>query len=344
MLRLRDPGAGAITADDHDLRTLTQASLRAHMAPVFQDSFLFDTTIRENIRLGRPAARDAEVEAAAREAEIHDFIVSLPQAYDTPVGERGARLSGGERQRIALARAILRDPTVLLLDEATSALDAQTEAAINATLERLGATRTIVSVTHRLTSVVGADRIVVLSHGRVVEQGTHGELLDRKGAYHRLWQQQTGFVISADGRRATLTAARLRALPAFAAMSDDVLARLAACFGSEHHPAGSTVVEEGQAGDKFYVIVRGTADVVQAAPDGGERLLRVLQDGDFFGEIALIDNVPRTATVRARTSCLLLVLAGDDFRRVLQSSPELRAIFERAAHARREADAHQRGQ
>src|SRR5262249_10990126 len=122
-------------------------------------------------------------------------------------------------------------------------------------------------------------------------------------------------------------------------MDEDVLGELASCFGSEHHPAGATVLEEGDAGDKFYVVVRGTLEVMQAAGDAGSRLLRVLQDGDFFGEIALIDNVPRTASVRARTACLLLVLAREDFRRVLQASPELRTLFERAAHARREADA-----
>jgi len=336
MLRFRDPDAGGVTVDGHDLRRVTQASLRAQMAPVFQDSFLFDTTIRENIRLGRPGAVDPEVEAAARAAEIHDFIVSLPHGYDSHVGERGARLSGGQRQRIALARAIVRNPSILLLDEATSALDAQTEGAINATLERLATARTVVSVTHRLTSVVGADRIVVLDHGEVLEQGRHEELLGLKGAYHRLWEQQSGFVISPDGRRAAVTPARLRAMPAFEGMEDDHLTQLAACFGSEHHPAGATIVEESEEGDKFYVIVRGTLEVVQADRAGPPRLLRVLQDGDFFGEIALIENVARTATVRARTACLLLVLARDAFLGVLRASPELRAVFDRAAALRRE--------
>ena len=335
MLRFRDPDAGRVTLDGVDVRRVTQASLSAQVAPVFQDSFLFDTTIRENIRLGRPAASDAEVEAAARDAEIHDFIVALPQGYDTPVGERGARLSGGQRQRIALARAIIRRPRILLLDEATSALDAATEAAINATLERLGRQRTVVSVTHRLTSVVRADRIVVLSHGRIVEEGTHEELLGLKGAYQRLWEQQSGFVISADGRRAAVTPARLRAMPAFATIDEAQLADLAARFGSEHHPAGATIVEEGERGDKVYVIVRGTVDVVQAVSGGAERPVQVLQDGDFFGEIALIDNVPRTATVRARTACLLLVLAREEFRDVMRASPALRALFEHTAHTRR---------
>ena len=334
MLRFRDPQVGRLTLDGVDLRRASQASLRAQIAPVFQDSFLFDTTIRENIRLGRADATDADVEAAARDAEIHDFIASLPEGYDTPVGERGARLSGGQRQRVALARAILRRPRILLLDEATSALDAQTEAAINATLERLGHDRTVVAVTHRLTSVVRADRIVVLSRGEIVEEGAHHELLSRNGAYRQLWEQQSGFVISPDGRRAAVTPARLRAMPAFAEIDDVTLTDLAARFGSEHYPAGAGVVEEGERGDKLYVIVRGTVDVVHAGP-GGEQLLKTLQDGDFFGEIALIDNVPRTATVRARTACLLLVLAREEFLDVVRASPALRALFEHTAQARR---------
>jgi ATP-binding cassette subfamily B protein len=157
---------------------------------VFQENFLFHMTVRENIRLGNPQASDAEVEAAAKAAEIHDYIVSLPQGYDTPAGERGGRFSGGQRQRIAIARAILRDPALLILDEATSALDAAAEAAINQTLSRIARGRTVISITHRLSSVKQADQIFVLERGRLAESGRHEELLERGGVYHRLWRNR----------------------------------------------------------------------------------------------------------------------------------------------------------
>ncbi len=162
------------------------------MAVVFQDNFLFDLSIRDNIRLGNLTATDADVEAAAKAAEIHRFIQALPDGYDTMVGERGVRLSGGQRQRIAMARALVRNPAILILDEAASALDQATEAAINKTLKKVSQGRTVISVTHRLTSVVDSDIIYVLNHGRLVEQGTHHTLLQRHGLYSKLWRSQGG--------------------------------------------------------------------------------------------------------------------------------------------------------
>jgi ATP-binding cassette subfamily B protein len=168
------------------------------MAVVFQENMLFNMSIRENIRLGKPDATDAEVEGAARKAEIHRYIKSLPQRYDTIVGERGDTLSGGQRQRIAIARAIIRDPAVLLLDEATSALDQTTEAAINRTLLRLAKGRTMIWSTHRLTSVVDMDEIIVISGGKAVERGSHRQLLARNGMYRKLWDDQNHAPQAAD--------------------------------------------------------------------------------------------------------------------------------------------------
>jgi ATP-binding cassette, subfamily B, bacterial len=191
ILRLYVPDEGRVTIDGVDIRKVTRESLRKSMAVVFQENMLFNMSIRENIRLGKEGATDEEVEQAARRAEIHRYIMSLPQKYDTPVGERGDTLSGGQRQRIAIARAIVRNPSVLLLDEATSALDQTTEAAINRTLLKVAKGRTLIWSTHRLTSVVEMDEIIVISGGKAIERGSHAKLLAANGAYRRLWDDQS---------------------------------------------------------------------------------------------------------------------------------------------------------
>jgi ATP-binding cassette subfamily B protein len=191
ILRLYVPDEGRVTIDGVDIRKVTRESLRQGMAVVFQENMLFNMSIRENIRLGKEGASDQEVEQAARKAEIHRYIMSLPQKYDTPVGERGDTLSGGQRQRIAIARAIVRNPSVLLLDEATSALDQTTEAAINRTLLKVAKGRTMIFSTHRLTSVVEMDEIIVISGGRAIERGSHRKLLAANGVYRRLWDDQS---------------------------------------------------------------------------------------------------------------------------------------------------------
>jgi ATP-binding cassette, subfamily B, bacterial len=191
ILRLYVPDEGRVTIDGVDIRKVTRESLRRSMAVVFQENMLFNMSIRENIRLGKEGATDEEVEAAARRAEIHRYIMSLPQKYDTVVGERGDTLSGGQRQRIAIARAIVRNPSVLLLDEATSALDQTTEAAINETLMKLAKGRTMIFSTHRLTSVVDMDEIIVISGGKAIERGSHAKLLAANGMYRKLWDDQS---------------------------------------------------------------------------------------------------------------------------------------------------------
>jgi len=190
ILRLYVPNEGRVTIDGVDVRKVTLDSLRRSMAVVFQENMLFNMSIRENIRLGKEGATDEEVEEAAKKAEIHRYIMSLPQRYDTQVGERGDTLSGGQRQRIAIARAIIRNPSVLLLDEATSALDQTTEAAINRTLLKLAKGRTMIWSTHRLASVVEMDEIIVISGGRAIERGSHAELLAKNGTYRKLWNDQ----------------------------------------------------------------------------------------------------------------------------------------------------------
>ncbi len=192
LLRLYEPTGGAVRIDDVDLRELRFGSLRGALGYVGQDVFLFQGTVRENIAYGRPDAPAEEVEAAARLAEAHQFVTELPLGYDTIVGERGQKLSGGQRQRLSIARAILRDPRILVLDEATSAVDNETEAAIQRSLEAVGTGRTVLVIAHRLSTVRHADCIHVLERGRLVEAGTHDELVATGGLYHALWRVQTG--------------------------------------------------------------------------------------------------------------------------------------------------------
>ena len=186
VARLYDATRGTVAIDGIDVRDLTFASLAAAVGVVSQETYLFHSSVRENLRFAKPEASDDEVEEAARAAQIHELIVSLPEGYNTVVGERGYRFSGGEKQRIAIARTILRNPPILVLDEATSALDTQTERLVQAALERLEEGRTTIAIAHRLSTVRDADQIVVLDHGRVAEIGTHEELLAAGGRYSAL--------------------------------------------------------------------------------------------------------------------------------------------------------------
>ncbi len=197
LLRFYDPSNGEIRIDGQPIRDLSLNSLRGAIGLVSQDVYLFEGTIRENLAYGNPAATDADIIDAAKTAEAWSFIEALPEGLDTPVGERGVRLSGGQRQRLSLARALLKDPPILVLDEATSAVDNETEAAIQRSLKRIGHNRTVIMIAHRLSTIVDADSIAVIEGGKVLEQGTHRELLEQDGAYANQWRVQTGQIQAA---------------------------------------------------------------------------------------------------------------------------------------------------
>ena len=289
MMRFYDPDRGGILFDGRDIRGATLASLRGQLGVVFQDTFLFDGTLRDNIALGRLGASTADIEKAARAAQLHEYITTLPRGYDTPVGERGVRLSGGQRQRLALARALLRDPAVLLLDEATSALDPRTERLVAETLDKVSAGRTLIAVTHRLTSVVNYDQIYVLESGQIVENGRHDELLALGGVYADLWAEQNGLPRPAEQPSSdTVDPARaLAQVPFFAGLDAAGLAAAVEVLREVRLERGDILPARS---GRLAIVARGHGQVF--APDPAGRLVPVakLGPGQVFGLGALLGD------------------------------------------------------
>jgi ATP-binding cassette subfamily B protein len=271
---------------------------------------------------------------AARAAGIHETIVGFAKGYDTIVRNQGDNLSGGQRQRIALARALLRKPNILFLDEATSALDPDTERAVNETIWSLASSRAIVSVTHRLAYAAKSDRIIVLDQGMVAESGSHEELMKREGLYYQMWEKQQGFVLSKGDGGARVELDRLRKLPFFRGIESDALQQVTRLFVTEKFEAGVPVVEQGDQGDKFYLIARGKVEVIVATAEGERKKVAVLADGDHFGEIALMHHIPRTASIVTSTPCLLLSLSYEHFHPLMVQYPSIREGLEATLRTR----------
>ncbi|WP_240418108.1 ABC transporter transmembrane domain-containing protein [Paenibacillus periandrae] len=334
MLRFADPESGAVMYDGQDIREARYASLLRQVGVVFQDSILFHGSIRDNIVVGNPNATDEEIEEAARAAGIHETIAAFQDGYHTIVRNYGDNLSGGQRQRIALARALLRSPNILFLDEATSALDPDTEQSVNETILRLSRSRSIISVTHRLAYAALSDRIIVLDNGKVAELGPHEQLLEQNGLYRRMWEKQQGFVLSRGGGSAHVQEDRLQKLPFFQGIEQEALARISQLFVAEKFDAGETVVKQGDQGDKFYLIVRGKVKIIITSESGDRHKVAVLEDGDYFGEIALMKHIPRIASVVTTTPCLLLSLSYDHFHPLMTNFPSIRETLEAALKTR----------
>ncbi|MDQ2984854.1 MAG: ABC transporter transmembrane domain-containing protein [Actinomycetota bacterium] len=336
LLRFWDPQEGRVLFDGQDLREVTLDSLRNQIGLVFQDTFVFDTTVRENIAIGKPDATNEEIVAAVKGARLEGFVESLPTGYDSVLGERGVRMSGGQRQRLAIARALLRDPRILILDEATSALDAQTEKGIIDTLAEAAQGRTTITITHRLSMAATADHIFVLEQGRLVEQGTHDELRGGGGLYQRLYDEQSGFAAPSGALRIGVEAERLRAIPLFSGLAGPALESVAKRLMRERFAADEEVVRRGEPGDKLYIVARGELEVL-AGKGPTERRVNVLNEGDYFGEMALLSDEPRAATVRTTAAAELFSITQADFNDLLEAEEEVAKAIAQAVASRRAA-------
>ena len=312
------------------------ASLRGQIGLVFQETFVFNLSFRENIRISKPEATDEEIEAAVRAAQLESFVLSLPAGYETVLGERGSRMSGGQRQRLSIARALLRNPPILILDEATSALDARTEAEILEVLDEVVKNRTTITITHRLGIAADADVVVVLEEGRLVEQGPHKEIVKSGGLYQKLWEEQMGKAPAGQSARVGLEAARLKKIPLFADLDAEALSELVLQLSPEHYAQGQDIVRQGDPGDKLYVINRGAAHVF--VQEGAvETKVNALKDGDYFGEFALLTHQPRTATVRAVGPTEVFTLSRNNFLTLIESEPKMKEKVDEFVSDRRSA-------
>ena len=333
-MRILEPQSGSITFDGVKLTDSTIDSLRRQCSAVLQESHLFRGSIAENIRFGKHDASMEEVINAAKKAQIYELIEQLPDGYETIVDERGSSLSGGQRQRIAIARAFIQNPSILFLDEPTSMLDPITEASVNEAFMELAKGRTVIMVTHRLASARHFDKIIVIDQGKVAEEGSHEELIALGGKYRSLWDKQHGFSITEHGY-VKVTAERLQTIPIFANLHEDALKELAGEFSTEIFEPGVTVIQENAKGDKFYIIVRGSLQVLKRGPDGLDKPIVVLSDGDHFGEIALLKSIPRTASLKTLSHTTCLSLSHERFSRLVESQPELLKSLEESMAARK---------
>jgi subfamily B ATP-binding cassette protein MsbA len=315
--RLYGPTAGRILWDGVDIAQATLASLRDQILLVPQESLLLGATVHDNIRFGLAGVSDEDVRRAASQAVADEFIRALPDGYETIIGDRGIGLSGGQRQRIALARALLRRPSVLILDEATSALDATTQRQVQEMLRMDRPDRTIVKIAHRLETIADADVIIVLEHGRLAEQGRHTELLERDGVYARLYRDQVAPLATDAGPSLDQALRWLGRMAPFCELPGPLLSNLGQRLRLAEYRAGQTISHQGQELDHLCLIGRGRVQVLRQDESGEEHLLTTLGVGTPFGLSTFLTGGPRTTTVRAATDVLLFALARSDYARLV---------------------------
>ena len=328
LLRLLPPSAGRLTWDGVDTRELSRHALRAQIGMVFQEPLPVRATIAEAVRFGRADASDAEVEEAIRAAALDEDVAELPQGLCSVIGEGGHDLSGGQRQRLALAQALVRNASLLVLDEATSALDPETETRIADTLDARPEGQAVLFVTHRMSLARRADCIVVLADGSVVESGSHDELMLADGLYARMHERQSGFAVDAHGD-IVISPNHLRLIPMLSELSADHLETLSDAFVTTRYDPGTTVVREGDRADAFYIIYRGRLEVRVR-----DEVIAVLEDGNHFGEVALVLNLRRSASVIALTPVTCLRLPREAFATLMTSNEDLERSIVMAARER----------
>lgn len=323
LSRLATPEAGVIRFGATPLPLIAEDALRSHIAVVQQHPVLLSGTLRDNLVLGARDLSDETLCATLHAVALGDLLASLPHGLDTDLSHHETPLSGGQRQRVAIARALLRKAPVLLLDEATSALDPVAEQSVLTTLSALSGQRTVLSVTHRLTMAPRFDRLFVMDRGQIVQSGPHHQLVSETGLYQTLWAKAQALPATMPGGDGGPDIAFLQTVPLFADCSVPLLEDILTLFLPKQLPEGRDVFREGDPGDLFYLVARGSVEILKSDRTTGSRHLATLRDGDFFGETALLTQNPRNATVRTLTDCWFLTLHQQSFRRILKADPAL---------------------
>lgn len=335
LTRLLQPRSGAVRMDGVPLDQVTEASLRAAVTAVPQVSTLFEGTLRENIVMARPDASPAEVRKAIHGSALDPVVARIPGGLEAQVGKNGVLLSGGERQMVAIARALLSTAPVIVFDEATSALDPVSEARVNRTIAQTAAGRTVLAVTHRVANAQNFDRVLVFREGRLVQDGPHTALVAEAGPYRTMWRSARGLQAVVLDAEARVTPAVLLAIPLFAECPPDLLEMVADLLVVDDIPEKREIFRQGDPGGRFYILARGTVEVlIQKEGDEHPHQVAVLHDGDFFGEVALLSQATRNATVRTLNDCRLLSLHRTPFLALLEREPELKKRIMAAAGQR----------